>query len=139
VGNGKTSELEIAEEFTKYFATVSNGNSVARSTALMNEYNERKLVYNCDDNLTLVLSNCRASSLSISKLKFGKSPGVDKLTLEYIRHCHPIVATLLTKLFNLMLIFEYILDGFRLSIVELLPKSESNKEKSENYRGMMSV
>jgi len=50
--NGKTSELEIAEEFAKYFATVSTSNSVERSTALMNEYNERKRVYNCDVNLT---------------------------------------------------------------------------------------
>jgi len=36
----------------------------------------------------------------------------------------------------LLMVFEYISDGFGLSIMVPIPKSESNMDKSENYRGL---
>ena len=72
---------------------------------------------------------------AIEKFKFGKSPSSDKWTAEHIRHSHPIIVFLLSKLFNLMLLFEYIRDGFGLSIMTPIPKSQSNHDKAQNYRG----
>ena len=44
----------------------------------------------------------------IDKLKKGKAAGIDNITCEHLQYSHPIVTCILTKLFNLMTIFNYV-------------------------------
>jgi hypothetical protein len=75
---------------------------------------------------------------SISKLKAGKAASLDKLTAEHLKHCHPIIVTILEKLFNLMLLFEYVPDSFGRSILVPIHKTDSVSAKMlvEDYRGI---
>ena len=61
----------------------------------------------------------------ISELKNGKAAGLDSLTAEQIKYCHPIVKCILSKLFNLMLIFNYVPDSFGIGLTVPLPKHDS--------------
>ena len=54
-----------------------------------------------------------------------KAPGLDELTAEHLIFAHPIIALLLSKLMNLMLLFEYIPDSFGRSVLVPIPKGQS--------------
>ena len=74
----------------------------------------------------------------IKVLKKGKAPGLDHLTADHLSNAHPIVAQLLTKLFNLMLLYEYVPDAFGRGILIPIPKSDAGKGDAhmDNYRGI---
>ena len=67
-----------------------------------------------------------------------KSAGVDRLTAEHMLNAHPIIVQVLTKLLNLMILFEYVPDAFGLSIVVPIPKSNTGKNKVcwDEFRGI---
>ena len=52
-------------------------------------------------------------SITISKLKRGKAPGIDGLMAEHLMFSHPILAVILSKLFNLMLSVRCVPRGFK--------------------------
>ena len=78
----------------------------------------------------------------IKTLKKGKAPGLDNLTTDHLSNAqkiaHPIVAQLLTKLFNLMLIYEYVPNSFGRGILIPIPKSDAGRgdAQMDNYRGI---
>ena len=74
----------------------------------------------------------------IKTLKKGKAPELDNLTVNHLSNAHPIVAQLLTKLFNLMLIYEYVPDSFGRGILIPIPKSDAGRGDAhmDNYRGI---
>ena len=51
----------------------------------------------------------------IFSLSRGKAAGLDCITAEHLQNCHPIISTLLAKLFNLMMRYNYVPRGFGLS------------------------
>ena len=48
--------------------------------------------------------------------------GLDNLTAEHLQYSHPVLPLILTKLFNIMLRFGCVPDGFGLSYTAPLPK-----------------
>ena len=134
--NGKNTEQDIAQEFANYFATVCTSNSIERSRQLKTEYSGCKSFYEQADNIARFSLSVEQVDRAITKLKFGKSPGCDKITAEHIRHCHPIIVLIITRLFNAMLLFEYVPDGFGVGIMVPIPKSETDLDKTDNYRGI---
>ena len=38
----------------------------------------------------------------LSKMKRGKAPGLDELTIEHLVNSHPVMVVILSKLFNLI-------------------------------------
>jgi hypothetical protein len=74
---------------------------------------------------------------AINELKLGKAAGPDRLTAEHFKYCHPIVTNILVKLFNLMLFYGYVPDGFGDGLTFPIPKSSSNKHllSSNDFRG----
>ena len=72
----------------------------------------------------------------ISKLHLGKASGIDKLSAEHLRYSHPIVTSILVKLFNLMINCGYVPSGFEKGLTIPIPKCESSKttDRVDNYR-----
>ena len=64
--------------------------------------NKIKLNYKCNAQIK-VISAEEMTDLLLN-LKKGKASGLDNLTAEHLYYEHPIVAQLLTKLLNFMLI-----------------------------------
>jgi len=136
VVNGKQHPSDIAEEFSKYFQTVCSPNSVGREKSLEQSYLDRKAGYDCRENLANFLVTVEEVDAAVRKQKKGKAPGLDTVSAEHLLNCHPILITLLTKIFNLCLMFEYVPDGFGLGIVVPLLKAGKPGDKVESYRGI---
>jgi len=66
-----------------------------------------------------------------NKLDISKSPGMDSLSPSHFKNCHPIVLLTLTKLFKLMLTFNYVPNDFGMGITIPIPKN-SNKTPLTN-------
>ena len=52
----------------------------------------------------------------------GKAVGLDNLTPEHLQYSHPVLPLILTKLFNIILRFGCVPNGFGLSYTVQLPK-----------------
>ena len=74
-------------------------------------------------------------------LKRGKAPGIDVLMAEHLQYCHPIVSVILSKLFQLIMLTQYVPSGFKLSYIGLVPIPKVKDTlftalKCDNFRGI---
>ena len=60
----------------------------------------------------------------VSKMSKGKAPGLDELSTEHLKFCHPVIIVILSKLFNVFLSQGYIPAGFGLSYTIPIPKCD---------------
>ena len=73
----------------------------------------------------------------VTSLKDGKAAGIDNVTSEHIKHSHPIIITLLTKLYDLMIKYHYVPDAFGIGLTVPVPKSANgNCYHTDDYRGI---
>jgi len=75
----------------------------------------------------------------ISDLSRGKAPGLNGLTAEHLHYSHPIISTLLAKLFNLMMLCHYVPIGFGLCYtVPILKVKDCHSEAltCDDFRGI---
>jgi len=73
----------------------------------------------------------------VSKLKRGKTPGVDELSVEHIVNCHPIVIIQLTCMCNCMKRHGYVPDAFVTGVViPVIKNTDGNSGSVDNYRGI---
>jgi hypothetical protein len=74
----------------------------------------------------------------IVNMKKGKAAGLDNLTIEHLQFAHPVVCCILSKLFNLMVMFNYVPIEFGKGVIIPIPKGEGKQacNKSDNYRGI---
>src|SRR5271155_3097166 len=132
---GKTNQADIAEDFAQYFANVCTNNSDARNLELEAEFTARKLKLH-DVSFPSFMLSVEQVDIAIRKLKLGKAIGADRISAEHIVYAHPIIVTILTKLFNLLLLFEYVPNGFGIGIWIPIPKSDKDLDRTDNYRGI---
>jgi exonuclease III len=73
---------------------------------------------------------------AVNKIKKGKAADRDGLTVEHIMYAHPIVISLIGKLFNLMLKSGFAPDGFGKGLSFLIPKTSRHPSfvKSDDFR-----
>jgi hypothetical protein len=97
-----------------------------------------KLNYNGGVDISRYLMSVDEILDMIKNLKKRKASGLDNLTTEHLCNSHPIIAHLLTKLFNMMIIFVYLTNASGRGILIPIPKTELGKNdlKSDNYRGI---
>jgi hypothetical protein len=71
-------------------------------------------------------------------MKLGKSPGFDNITTEHVVHSHPVIFTLLTKLFNSILITSYVPQDFERGITIPIPKNDKlqGPQSIDTFRGI---
>jgi len=74
----------------------------------------------------------------VSQFRRNKAASLDGLTAEHILHSHPVVLSVITRLINLIVKYEYVPDAFGHSITIPLPKDGSSKAQcdSGNCRGI---
>jgi len=58
----------------------------------------------------------------VGNLKRGKAPGMDGLLAEHLMFSHPILPVILSKLFRLILLTQYVRTGFKYSYLVPIPK-----------------
>ena len=101
------------------------------------QFSDRLQSYDLDHSFAPVIDIELVDSL-LSKMSKGKAAGIDKLTCEHIQNSHPIVTSTITKLFNLMLLHNYVPNDFGCGIIIPIPKDKENRrqDKLEDYRGI---
>lgn len=136
--DNKSEDSEIANSFASYFSKACSCNSEERSKELYEEYCNTKSKRFNYENIANYLTNVELVDASIHKLKCGKSAALDNLTAEHLKNCHPIIVMILTKLFNLMIMFEYVPNDFGKSILIPIPKTDCVNASAnvEDYRGI---
>jgi hypothetical protein len=136
--NGKGNERDIAEEFAVYFADVCTGNSPDRCKTLKDEFIKLKRNYDRTEGHIEEAISVELVDTIVNNLKSGKAAGVDQLTAENIKYSHPIIILVLAKIFKLLIMFQYVPDGFGIGVMIPIPKSDVSKDREFtcNYRGI---
>jgi len=133
--DGSVSHEEIANKFAVFFAESCKPNSIEKNDQFKIDFIESVKKLKCDYSVKNCVFAEDAVEKAICELKRGKAAGADGLTAEHLQACHPILITSLTKLFDLMLIFEYVPDAFGIGVSIPLPKSLSCHPNSlDDYR-----
>ena len=112
----------ISDKFGAHFAKVCCGNSAEKAAKFKSEYDNMLHSYS---GYTLTKDHlCTSEHIDsiVNNLQFGKAAGIDGITAEHIVYSHPIIVMLLVKLFNMMILLEYIPIEFGLGLSIPLPK-----------------
>jgi len=133
---GATGENAIAAAFATYFSETCSVNSAVQGTQLRAEFLKLKDDYICNDNLADYMVSEAVVTTVIEKQKKGKAPGADSLSGEHLKNAHPILYSVLTKLFNCMILTEYVPDAFGVSTLVPIPKAGKSLNTVEGYRGI---
>jgi exonuclease III len=129
----------IVEKFADHFSTCYVAHNTDRANRLFDDYVKLR------ENYIGLPSNCNGTFDAelvgniISSLGRGKAAGLDNLTAEHLLNSHPIISTLLAKLFNLMMLCRYVPIGFGLSYTVPIPKVKDCHSKAltcDDFRGI---
>jgi len=96
--------------------------------------------YNNDEHLLLNITEGEIETI-VTKLANRKAPGYDGVTNEHIKYGSSKLITYLTKLFSLIVKYEYIPSLFKVGIIVPIPKGDKDRTRQDSYRGitLMSV
>ena len=75
-------------------------------------------------------------SKHIKALKNNKSPGIDKILNEFIKHCPNELISVIVKLFNVILDSGIIPSDWTIGIIKPLYKNKGDINDINNYRGI---
>jgi hypothetical protein len=136
--NGLSDPLEVACAFERFFADQGRANISAKSI----ELEERAITLHsgyvgafCSPGKLITVEDV---STCAESLKRGKAAGLDGLVVEHVMFAHPVIFTILSKLFRLVLLMSYAPSSFRQSyIVPLVKGVASGKSQSvSDFRGI---
>ena len=113
--NGLTDEQEIVEQFRQYFIEACSPLTDRGSVNLENRYDLKRPTYCGTPWSDAMLFDVALVDSAICDSSPGKAAGLDNLTAEHLQYSHPVLPLILTKLFNVMLRFGCVPDGFGLN------------------------
>jgi exonuclease III len=137
--DGTVDNLIILDKFAKYFEQLSTPFNVERNNELRDKYmdlrpNYKSLPVFKDTNIVSV----ELISKLLSSMKNGRAAGLDQLTSEHLKYCHPIIIVILSKLFNCFIATQHLPDSFGASYIVPIPKCDGRKKSLhvDDFRGI---
>lgn len=137
--DGSVDANSIADKFAKFFSESYQANNADRASSLYSEYVNQRANYSGFSLQSTELFDAELLGDVIDNLSCGKAAGLDSLTAEHLKNCHPILPTLLANLFNLMLLCNRVPSGFFHSYTVPLPKLKNCRSKAmscNDFRGI---
>ena len=120
--DGVTDSAVIALNFVNYFQSNCKPFNSVRSAELKLQYDTVRAEY-CGSPVTESQQfDVELIGSLISSMKNGKAAGLDGLSCEHIKFSHPIVVSILSKLFNLFIKTGHIPASFGASYTVPIPK-----------------
>jgi len=124
--NGIVDDQEISNHFAEHFANSCSVNSKDKNVALAKSFFAQWSHYKGNDSsFEQIDIDVDMIDKVVTSLKLGKAAGLDSLTAEHIKHAHPIALSIISKMFNLMVHFDYVPDAFGIGMTIPLPKHDS--------------
>jgi hypothetical protein len=123
-------------DFAQYFSGVSSPNNPELDKIKRELYNEKIASYigkECYQKFSAEIV-----AIALDKIEKGKSPGFDMITAEHINFCHPVIFSVLSKLFNIMLDYSYVPRDFGKGLTIPIPEGENMRgiHTIESFRGI---
>lgn len=137
--DGCVDSIIVADKFAAHFSAAYSSTNATQADALKAEYSQRRADYFGDALSEQQLFDTELVGNIIADLKRGKAAGPDNLTADHLIHSHPILSSILTKLFNLMLLCSHVPESFGLSYTIPIPKIKDCRTKSmttDDFRGI---
>ena len=134
--DGLVEHSAIAYHFAETFKVACTPNSESKHDDFNSLFAQRLTTYTVDEigGLWITIDDVENACNS---LKLGKAAGIDGLTADHVVHSHPLLHYLLSVLFTLCRMFNYVPDAFGCGIVvPLLKNTDSDPTNSDNYRGI---
>ena len=105
----------VADKLCSHFKNIFTCNNTQKAKSLRNEFEQAYESYCWLPMADVHRFDTELVSTVIGNLKHGKAPDINGLLCaEHLYFCHPSISLLLTKLFNLMMLYSYIPAGIRL-------------------------
>jgi hypothetical protein len=137
--DGVCDERLLATNFKAYFSGLIRPNSSSIAEQLDNDLQHLLADYSGDAQLYDDLFNIDNISDAILRLKVGKAADLDSLQSEHFINCHPIIGSILLRLFNMIMYFGHVPSGFRASYTIPLIKVKEHFSQSlscNDFRGI---
>jgi hypothetical protein len=128
----------IVDKFAKYFESNCTPFSALRNQELKDKYSDRRSNY-CGDPITdNQFVDVELLCKLIDTLSNGKAAGLDELSSEHLKFCHPIVICILSKLFNFFITNGRIPESFGASYTVPIPKCDGRTRalSVDDFRGI---
>ena len=128
----------ILHNFERYFNGVQNPPINDRDIQLSDEYCLLRIAYDSAPRWRGHIDTGFVDR-SISELENGKASGPDNITAEHVKYAHPIIACILSKIFNWILLCEKVPESFVNSYTVPIPKGDHSGKSvtcSGEYRGI---
>jgi len=136
--DGLGNPLKIANKFADVFADACLPFSFDRFVEACTKYNNDRNNTSMYNRSVSFLCSITLVQKVVSQLKRNKAASLNGLTAEHILHSLPVVLSVITRLINLIVKYEYVPDAFGHNTTILLPKDSFSKTQcdSGNYRGI---
>jgi len=136
--DGLVNDNDIADKFAEYFVQSSANLTEEGSNKLRTDYDSKRSTYCGAPHCDAYTIDAELIDIIVHKMKRGKAAGLDQITVEHILNCHPVIYTLLCKLFNLLLKYGFVPDAFGISYTVPLPKCNSVTKvmSTDDFRGI---
>ena len=121
--NGLAEESAIAACFADHFSEVCKPNSIEHDKYLRADFSMKFADYSGNWFIPSVDEDVVAEC--ISRLQRGKAPGLDGIMAEHVLYAHPVISTVLARLFTAMLNHGYVPQAFGLGVVIPILKDDS--------------
>ena len=135
VVNNTSDEQSIANHFAKYFAETCSADY--SDQVFIDKFYDTLNNYELDNPKQLSV-NVEMVDDIVQRLQKGKAASVDELSVEHIQFAHPVVISIMSMLFNLMLQYEHVPPGFGIGITVPIPKIDlfNNSCNVSDFRGI---
>jgi len=120
--NGTSNCSEIANIFAKSFEKTCTPFSAGRNEELKVAYGSKRTSYNEPLAATDPVFTVELLDRLLDQMKNGKAAGLDNITCEHLKYSHPILITILCKLFNLFMMNGCVPTNFGKSYTVPVPK-----------------
>jgi len=129
---------DIAKNFAKHFEKVCTPVTADHNNRLETKFEMMRASYFSYSIDTREPIDVQLLSELITHMENGKAAGLDDLSCEHLKYCHPVAVIILCKLFNLFLSFEYLPRGFGLSYTVPIPKCDNRSRtvSVDDFRGI---
>ena len=131
-------ENVIAQKFADFFSNNCCANSKAKSDSMKSIFFHKLKSYSNRPDKTISDVSINNISEIVDSLNKGKAAGIDTLTAEHLQYSHPIVLSILSKLFNLMIAYHHVPNEFGVGITIPIPKSDNKHHSASlcDFRGI---
>ena len=132
---------DIREAWRVYFKSLYTPNETNNYDQSFKETIESRLLeminesYRSNESLLEQVSE-KEIDILVAALKSKKAPGYDGITNEHVKYGGYNLRRCITKLFSMIVKYEYVPKLFKTGIIVPIPKGDKNRTKQDNYRGI---